>query len=173
MQFQKASTITICLVLLGSGIVLGAYYSDPSSLYSVQIPDGWIYQVKESNELLKVFYGENSHELLYFEQLNNVFDSSPLAFAQRSLELYAERGGLKDFKLEHSPKKMDVNGLPAVRCTYTYKDVSGVQLKEHRVFLLLSKNRGFSITLSGEANWDEGSSFFEQILEYWRWLHEE
>lgn len=161
--------LIIVFTISGSLLSDACAFTDSTGLYQVHIPPKWVYQVKESDELLHVFYGQGDSDLLYFELLCNVGDQTALDFAQRSLKLYGEPGGLPHFELHQPPEPVLVGGAEGVLCVYSYKPERGSLLWEQRVFLILREELAFSITLGGTGSW-ENSVLLNDILSGWRWL---
>lgn len=145
--------------------------SAASPLYSTTIPQQWVYQAHQSTPWLQVFYGQGDYDLLYFESLTPVPDQSVWNFAERTLALYGEPGGLSEFELEQSLASVEVDRLPGVACIYSYEDQPGVRIFEQRLFFLLPDKTAFTITLAGEAEWtEEKSMVLDEIISQWRWL---
>lgn len=165
--------ITIVLAIVcSSGVGLGQTFTltDPLNLYSTAIWDQWVFQAHQSTQSMIVFYGEGDFDLLYIETLEGVFDSSVQEFAERSLKLYQEPGGLRGFVLDTPLETVDVAGTPGLSCAYTYLDDRGNKLWEYRIFLLLPSNRGLSLALSSDGSWVTDGLMFQEMIEYWRWL---
>jgi len=168
---KRFQWVILFLVLFGVP-VWGAGFRDAGSLYSVYIPDNWIYQAKESSPELNVFYGSGEDELLYFEVLENVLAESSEAFATAALEFYAAPGGLPGFELVENLSAVEVDGVVGARCVYTYKDGKDRLLWEERIFLLLPDQRGFSLAYGSAGPRDDGSSLLSEIVRGWRWSFE-
>lgn len=173
MKKYGLAMITILLLLVGlGGSVLGQtfVFTDPTNLYSTMIWDQWVYQAHHSTPSLVVFYGEGDYDLLYVETLEGVSDTSVQALAERSLKLYQEPGGLKDFVLEAPLASINIAGRWGLSCAYTYMDSRANRLWEYRIFLLLPGNRGLSLALSSDNSWVTDGLVVQDMVEYWRWL---
>ncbi|GEM_PF-482162 len=163
--------VALVLIVLISGVGKASVFVDPTSSYSVKIPNNWVYQAYESDRLLTVFYGEGNPNLLYFEQFIQIPDDTALNFAERTLDLYAGAGGLKEFLFNGDFKHIEVHGQPGVLCVYTYKGNSGKDLWEERIFFRFSEKHAFSITFGGEGKWEErDEDVLKDVLTDWRWL---
>lgn len=161
----------LLLVALVSGLAQGFEFTDPTALFSTYIPEHWVYQAHQSSPLLTVFYGEGDFDLVYFEQLQPVPDTSAQGLAERTLALYGGAGGLTDFSLQESVQSITVGGLIGASCAYTYEDTNGNKLWEYRIFVVLPERRGLSITFGGVGPWgDQHHPILEDILSQWRWL---
>ena len=153
-----------------NGLGSAAAFSDPTGLYSTFIPERWIFQAHQSTSSLTVFYGEGDWDILYFELLGQVPDTSAQALAERSLKLYQEPGGLEQFHLERDLKALDVRGQQGVSSLYTYQNTHGNTLWEERIFLVLPDGRGFSITLGGDGSEPiEEPPILKDAIARWRW----
>jgi hypothetical protein len=171
MEKRKLWAVVLLLVSVqGIGLAQSFTFTDPTDLFTVLIPDNWVYQGHHSTPQVTVFYGGEDYDLLYFESLGKTPDASVQGLAERSLELYALPGGLEDFKLARPLQAKTVAGQSGLACAYTYLDGRGNSLVEYRIFLLLSDNQGFSIALSSDQPWVMDSPFLEDILRHWRWL---
>jgi len=149
-------------------------YVDPTRLYSTTIGDRWVYQAHHSTSQITVFYGEGDHDLLYFEILSTVGDDSLRDWAERSLRLYGEPGGLANFQVKMPLVEVSVGGQKGLSCAYTYKDTRGNTLWEYRIFVLLPGKQGFSMALASDESWvREDPPLLEDILRNWRWYFEE
>ena len=163
--------IAIVLILSASLGVEAFVFTDPTEFYSTLIQNQWVYQAQQSTAQLIVFYGEDDLDLLYFERLGIVPDASAQELAERSLQLYESPGGLTEYKLERSPREIDVAGQNGALCVYTYKNSHGNTLWEFRIFFVLPQQEGFSIALSGTGDWAyEDPPLLTDILSHWRWL---
>ncbi|NLJ81487.1 MAG: hypothetical protein GX335_10770 [Firmicutes bacterium] len=166
----------VCLLVLFSFVffpsqALGFAFQDPTGLYSTVIPDQWVFQAHLSSDSLVVFYGAGEQSLLYFEQLDLVEDQDALAFGQRSLELFAQEGGLSAYQLEEPLSALDLAGVEAASCLYSYESEGKIRLWEYRIFVVLPGERGFSLALGdAEETFFENRAVLEQVLENWRWL---
>ncbi len=160
--------LLVCLCGLGLGQTF--VFTDPTELYSTTIADQWVYQAHHSTPALMVFYGEGDFDLLYVETLEKVFDTSVQSFAERSLQLYQEPGGLKDFVLESPLEPVNIGGRWGLSCAYTYLDGRANKLWEQRVFALLPGNRGLSLALGSDGNLVTDGAVLQDMIEYWRWL---
>lgn len=146
-------------------------FADPSSLYTTEIPENWVYQAQRSNPHLSVFYGEGDYDLLYFQNLGPISDANVEAFVERTLALYEGPGGLQKFYLDKTPHQVEVAGERGLACVYSYEERSGVTLWEYRIFLILPDQQGFSIALGGRAPWnDQDYPVLTETLSQWRWL---
>lgn len=165
--------IIVVLVFIGlfSGAVQASVFVDPMAMFNVKIPDNWVYQAHESDKLLTVFYGEDNPDLLYFENLIQIYDPTAMAFAQRTLELYGEAGGLQKLTFDENFKYIEVDGEEGVWCKYTYQNQSGKDLWEERIFFVFSHGQAFTITVGGTGKWENRDhTVLENILTEWRWL---
>ncbi|MCK9525853.1 MAG: hypothetical protein M0R49_07990 [Limnochordia bacterium] len=170
---HKIWALVVVLLLVsvhGIGLAQTFTFTDPTDLFTVLIPDNWVYQGHHSTPQVTVFYGGGDYDLFYVESLGKTSDASVQELAERTLELYALPGGLEEFKLERPLHAKTVAGQWGLACAYTYIDGRGNSLVEYRIFLLLSGNQGFSIALSSDQPWVMDSSFLEDVLLHWRWL---
>lgn len=164
------TTILLCFFsFIFSGLSFG--YEDPLGVYSVVVPETWIYQSQKSHERLSVFYGEGEYDLLYFEHLGTSTDPTVEDFCKRTLAMFEGVGGLKNFKLEVSPEPVEIGDKQGLATIYTYEDQNGTKLWEYRVFLLLQNQQAFTFTLGGGGSWTESEfEVLQGILTQWRWL---
>lgn len=172
-KFKLGRIIILLVVFLASvvGVSEAFVFTNPLGLYSTTIWDQWVYQAHHSTSELIVFYGEGDFDLLYFESVGTVSDDSVDSWAERSIRLYGEPGGLKNFQLETPLSKVDVAGQRGLGAAYTYEDERGTRLWECRIFVLLPEHQGFSIALSSDEPWVvDDPRLLDDILGYWRWL---
>lgn len=161
----------LMIISLFSGIGQAFVFTDPTDLYSTVIRDQWVYQSHHSTDKITVFYGEGDHDLLYFEHVGPVPDVSSRDFAERSLALHGQAGGLDEFEVEEPLEEIVVAGVLGLASRYSYLDSQKNKLWEYRIFLVLPNNNGFSIALSSNEAWVfDNSPLLDGVLSHWRWL---
>lgn len=167
---SRVLLLVFLFIITASNSVLAFIYQNPDGLYTTSIPEQWVYQSHLSTDQLTVFYGADNLDILYFEQVGNVPDATTLAWAERSIELYQQPGGLKNFSWDNSFEEIIVGLEEAISCLYSYQDTYGNKLWEQRIFIILPNQTGFSITLggAGEASL-EPNLILASIIDQWRW----
>ncbi len=148
----------------------GSTFWDPAGYFSTVVPSHWRLQVSESSDSLTVFYGRDTHDLLYVERLDPVRDETAADFAERVLSLYQTPYGPQDFAVLEEPLAAEVGGVTAARVVYEFMGGSNQLVQELRYFVLVG-SVGFSITYANsEAAFANGLDDLNSVLASWRWL---
>jgi len=148
--------------------ILATSFTEIWGLFSINVPQGWIYQMPESSEDLLVFYGSGEHDLIYIENLGLIEDQSAVAFAERVMVYYESINGLPGFCRKTNIHETQVAGLTVAEVVYHYQ--GRIPTTEKRLFALIN-GEGISITYSNalEEFWINFADF-DNFLAGWRWL---